>query len=305
MAWALRMWLSSSVTADADQASLTRKKSTTSASGGSGQQQAVDGTATGTSSATAGATTATAAVTSGGQGSLITLSDGSSMTYENTLGGTWVWDEADPFNVRPLLTESPDSADTSQNGAQAQSYTPRLNESWVWGVNKVYGVNLGGWLNTGVSNGCLGGCVLTYLEPFIVPALYEIYATGTNGQTAVDEYTLSQNMGSNMTAAMTDHYETFITERDFAEIASAGLNWVRIPLPYWAIETYSDEPFLEGVSWQYFIKAIGWARKYGLRINLDFHALPGSQNGWNHSGRLGEINWLKGEEINGSIRNEC
>jgi len=30
----------------------------------------------------------------------------------------------------------------------------------------------------------------------------------------------------------------------------------------------------------YFLKAIEWSRKYGLRINLDLHAVPGSQNGW-------------------------
>lgn len=45
----------------------------------------------------------------------------------------------------------------------------------------------------------------------------------------------------------------------------------------------------------YFTRAIGWARKYGLRILLDFHALPGSQNGWNHSGRgIGIVNWMYG-----------
>ena len=44
----------------------------------------------------------------------------------------------------------------------------------------------------------------------------------------------------------------------------------------------------------YFLKAIAWARKYGIRISLDLHALPGSQNGWNHSGRLGTINVLNG-----------
>jgi glucan 1,3-beta-glucosidase len=27
------------------------------------------------------------------------------------------------------------------------------------------------------------------------------------------------------------------------------------------------------------LKAIQWSRKYGLRINLDLHSLPGSQNG--------------------------
>lgn len=41
-----------------------------------------------------------------------------------------------------------------------------------------------------------------------------------------------------------------------------------------------------------FLKAIQWARKYGLRINIDLHTVPGSQNGWNHSGRLGNTNFL-------------
>lgn len=51
------------------------------------------------------------------------------------------------------------------------------------------------------------------------------------------------------------------------------------------------------LSWifcSYFLKAIKWARKYGLRINLDLHALPGSQNGWNHSGRFGTTGFLNG-----------
>lgn len=97
---------------------------------------------------------------------------------------------------------------------------------------------------------------------------------------------------------------------------------MRIPLPFWAIETRNNEPFLEGVAWKYvsidqflfwlgsvlislpspnsfqsfryFLKATEWARKYGIRINLDLHALPGSQNGFNHSGRLGYINFLQG-----------
>lgn len=45
---------------------------------------------------------------------------------------------------------------------------------------------------------------------------------------------------------------------------------------------------------RYFLKAIKWARKYGIRINLDLHSVPGSQNGWNHSGRLGTVNFLNG-----------
>lgn len=45
---------------------------------------------------------------------------------------------------------------------------------------------------------------------------------------------------------------------------------------------------------RYFTRAISWARKYGIRILLDYHALPGSQNGWNHSGKSGQINWMTG-----------
>lgn len=40
------------------------------------------------------------------------------------------------------------------------------------------------------------------------------------------------------------------TEQDFAEIAGYGLNFVRIPLPYWAIEVRDNEPFLGGVAWK-------------------------------------------------------
>ena len=207
--------------------------------------------------------TPSAVPTSGGMGSLITLDDGSTMTYQNPWGGTWFFDPTDPF----------------KNDAQCNSWTPSLNQNWTWGVDKIHGVNIGGWLNT---------------EPFIVPSLYEIYANGPNNVTAVDEYTLSENIGANLTAVMTEHYDTFITEQDFADIASAGLNFVRIPLPHWSMSTWEGETYLESVAWTYLVKAIGWCRKYGIRMNIDLHTAPGSQNGWNHSGKLGSINWMQG-----------
>ncbi|KIY43608.1 glycoside hydrolase family 5 protein, partial [Fistulina hepatica ATCC 64428] len=190
------------------------------------------------------------------------LEDGSTFIYINPFGGQWYWDENDPFN----------------NGAQAQSYTPALNETFKFGEDRIYGVNLGGWLVT---------------EPFIAPALYEPYENDTNY--VVDEWTLCERLKSDgKLNILEQHYSTFITEKDFAEIAAAGLNWVRIPLGWWAIETRDTEPFIANTSWTYFLKAIQWARKYGIRINLDLHAIPGSQNGWNHSGRLGSINFLNG-----------
>jgi aryl-phospho-beta-D-glucosidase BglC (GH1 family) len=77
-------------------------------------------------------------------------------------------------------------------------------------------------------------------------------------------------------------------------MAGAGLNWIRLPIPYWAIEVWPGEPFLPRVSWKYILRLFGWARKYGLRIYLDLHTVPGSQNAFNHSGKDGQVNWMNG-----------
>ncbi|THU78854.1 glycoside hydrolase family 5 protein [Dendrothele bispora CBS 962.96] len=113
---------------------------------------------------------------------------------------------------------------------------------------------------------------------------------------AKDEFTLSQAMRADQAGGgigqLEDHYKTFITEKDIAQIAGSGLNFLRIPIPFWAIETYEGEPYLEKTAWTYLLKALGWARKYGLRVCLDLHAVPGSQNGYNHSGKLAGPNFM-------------
>ena len=133
-----------------------------------------------------------------------------------------------------------DPANPFNNGARPNSWTPALNETWTWGKDRVWGVNLGG---------------LFVLEPFIVPNLYE------ENVGAVDEWTLSTLLGDKLQQTLEDHYNTFITEEDLAQIAGAGLNWVRLPVPFWAVETWDDvgvdangqkvsEPFLAKVCWK-------------------------------------------------------
>lgn len=166
----------------------------------------------------------------------------------------------------------------------------------------------------------LGG--LFVLEPFIIPELYQQYG-------AEDEWTLSQlitastTLPNNLTEVLSNHYATFVTEEDIAQIAGAGLNFIRLPIPFWAVETWSDvgtdgtnevgEPFLARVCWTYILKILGWARKYGIRVNIDLHTVPGSQNGasshpllsgktlilsgssaFNHSGKIGQVNFMNG-----------
>ncbi|KFX88558.1 hypothetical protein O988_08975, partial [Pseudogymnoascus sp. VKM F-3808] len=159
---------------------------------------------------------------------------------------------------------------------QANTNVPAINKPWGSYASKPFrGVSLGGWLA---------------LEPFITPSLFP-------DTSIVDEYSLCKKLGPKDAAkTLEKHYSTFITEDDFKAIAAAGLDHVRIPFSYWAVKTYAGDPYVPGISWRYLLRGIEWARKHGLRVKLDLHGAPGSQNGWNHSGKQGTVDWLAGPE---------
>jgi aryl-phospho-beta-D-glucosidase BglC (GH1 family) len=61
-----------------------------------------------------------------------------------------------------------------------------------------------------------------------------------------------------------------------------SLNHVRVPIGYWAWEVGPSEPYIQG-QLPYLRKAVDWARAHGLKLVLDLHGVPGSQNGYEHS----------------------
>lgn len=129
------------------------------------------------------------------------------------------------------------------------------------------GVNLGGWL---------------VLEKWIAPSVFK-------GTQATDEYSLCKELGlTEATKRLRQHRDTFITEEHLKAIAELGLSLVRLPVGYWLFEDV--EPFVGGGD-RYVERLLGWAQTYGLGVIIDFHAAPGSQNGWDHSGRSGAIRW--------------
>ncbi|KAK6527214.1 hypothetical protein TWF281_010403 [Arthrobotrys megalospora] len=168
---------------------------------------------------------------------------------------------------------------TWSDSARANPQVPPLSKPWgSYAARPARGVNLGGWLS---------------LEPFITPSLFNYPRSAS----IYDEYGLALYLGPEKAAkVLEEHYATFITESDFAAIAAAGLDHIRIPFSYWAVEVFDDDPYVPQISWRYLLRGIEWARKYGLRIKLDLHGLPGSQNSWNHSGRQGKVNWLTGPD---------
>jgi glucan 1,3-beta-glucosidase len=133
---------------------------------------------------------------------------------------------------------------------------------------KLRGVNLGGWL---------------VLEKWMTPSLF----TGLKSQ---DEFGLSEELGAQEAAdILRIHRDNFITEHDFKWIADRGLNAVRLPVGYWILG--GSKPFIGGI--EYVDRALDWAEQYGLKVLLDLHGAPGSQNGKDHSGRSGTIAWHK------------
>ncbi|KAM3079640.1 hypothetical protein ACMFMG_006052 [Clarireedia jacksonii] len=199
----------------------------------------------------------------------------------------FTWYDTSDFNVTYTNETVGDLPVMGLNTSYSDDVAPNANAPKIsakWGAftsRPARGVNLGGWLS---------------IEPFITPSLFNSYSSADG---IIDEWTLTSKLGATAAASTLEkHYATFVTEQTFADIAAAGLDHVRIPYSYWAVITYDDDPYVFRTSWRYLLRGIEWARKHGLRINLDLHGLPGSQNGWNHSGRQGVIGWLNGTNGN-------
>lgn len=126
------------------------------------------------------------------------------------------------------------------------------------------GVNLGGWL---------------LIEKWMTPSLF------TN-LPAQDEFNLSQSLLGKK--RILTHRQNFITEADFKWLAKNDIRQIRLPVGHWILK--SDESYVaspEILDW-----AFAMADKYKQKILLDFHGLAGSQNGLDHSGQIGDSQWL-------------
>lgn len=142
---------------------------------------------------------------------------------------------------------------------------------------KLRGVNLGGWL---------------VLEKWMTPSVFE-------GLNAVDETTYCVELGALAVSRLKHHWQTFITQEDFAWLASIGINAVRIPVGHWIFgqgypyhSSYGDnlQPFVEG-GIDILDQAFTWAEQYNLAVVLDLHAAPGCQNGFDNGGIKDVCEW--------------
>ena len=135
----------------------------------------------------------------------------------------------------------------------------------------IKGVNLGNWLG---------------LEKWMSPALFY-------GTDAEDEYDLPRQLPKEVyEARIRIHRAEYISEGDFVRIRAMGLNTVRIPVPFFI---FGDvEPYIGCI--EELDKAFAWAKRYGLKILIDLHTVPGGQNGFDNGGISGVCTWAQSPE---------
>jgi glucan 1,3-beta-glucosidase len=135
----------------------------------------------------------------------------------------------------------------------------------------IKGVNLGNWL---------------VLEKWMSPGLFA-------GTSAEDESHLCAALDDTTKAQLyKQHRDTYITERDFAYLASKGISAVRIPVPFFVFGGYP--PYVSCV--EYLDRAMEWATAYDIKVFLELHTVPGSQNGFDNGGICGVCTWHKHPE---------
>merc|ERR1711936_544148 len=156
---------------------------------------------------------------------------------------------------------------------------------------KIRGVNLGGWL---------------LLEPWITPELFR--EVNGDRELIVDEWTFAYYVDADSaTEILQTHWDTFITKSDFEILPKAGISHLRIPVGYWAVDVQEGEPFpqpqdeSEGILF-HLKQAFLWAEKLDMKVLVDVHGAPGSQNGFDNSGKRGKIRWLEEQNVERTLR---
>jgi len=163
-------------------------------------------------------------------------------------------------------------------------FSKRDGLRFPYGKKNVRGVNLGGWF---------------VLEPWITPSIFSQWG---DSRQVVDEWTYCATLGkAEAKKRLEKHWSTWITEADIQAIAGAGMNHVRVPIGYWSVVPRKGDPYVQG-AYKHMGALLDWAAGAGLKVMIDLHGAPGSQNGFDNSGKFGAINWTKGKSVAHTLR---
>jgi glucan 1,3-beta-glucosidase len=149
-------------------------------------------------------------------------------------------------------------------------------------MEKIRAVNLGGWF---------------VLERWMKPELFDEFNIPKSCETSfVTNHPTPKE-------TLTKHWETWITKEDIVWLKNVGINLVRLPIPWWLFpdEFPSEFPYVSPL--KYIDQAMDFIHEAGLKVMLDLHTAPGSQNGFDNGGIDGVLTWHhKKENIDTTIK---
>ena len=140
------------------------------------------------------------------------------------------------------------------------------------------GTNIGGW---------------QVLEPWITPTLFYRFLGKTQSEgVGMDQYTFCEALGPEEgNAVLREHWDTWITEDTFKDMAAREVEMVRLPIGDWTLKPYGPyvgctDGAADKITW-----LLDTAEQYNIKVLLDVHAVKDSQNGYDNSGLSNRTEW--------------
>ena len=147
------------------------------------------------------------------------------------------------------------------------------------------GTALGGWL---------------VIEPWITPSLFyqflgasERWGDDAKNRVGLDPFSFCTALGKEeANRQLRRHWETWLKEEHIYNLSISGVDTLRIPVADWMYIPY--EPYIG--CWDGALdelqRALGYCRKYGIKVLIDLHAVKDSQNGLDNSGITADLEWI-------------
>uniref|UniRef100_A0A6B2L8G9 glucan 1,3-beta-glucosidase n=1 Tax=Arcella intermedia TaxID=1963864 RepID=A0A6B2L8G9_9EUKA len=135
------------------------------------------------------------------------------------------------------------------------------------------------------------------LESWMTPTLFN--QNGVPGGSG--EWQFTQQLGkSRSQQVLQAHWDSWVSFGELQKLAQHGITHLRVPVGYWIVSIEPGEPFVYG-GMDYLKRLLGWAQSLNLKVLIDLHGAPGSQNGHDNSGKTGPIEWQQPQNVARSI----
>ncbi|KAL1303070.1 hypothetical protein AAFC00_006515 [Neodothiora populina] len=143
-----------------------------------------------------------------------------------------------------------------------------------WKTFKANGANLGGWLEKEKTH-----------DP--------IWWSSVGGDSVIDEWSLCQLLGSKCGPIFEERYGSFLNFSTIDQLASVGVNTLRIPTTYAAWINFPGSQLYHGNQQAWLKKITDYAiTKYNMHCIIGLHSLPGGVNSLDIGEAFGHDEWF-------------